>query len=373
MRIFITALSVALYFLTNPGAQLEAQPSETGHGNPEIEFPDIPGFRTLKCDFHMHTVFSDGNVWPGIRVEEALRDGLDAISITDHIEYRPHGEDIPQPDRNRPYQLALQAAENSDLMVISGAEINRSMPPGHLNAIFVKDANALVQKDVMDVLREAKRQGAFVFWNHPHWTKQKPDGVATLTGMHQRLLEEGLFSGVEICNATTYSDEVLEIAKENDLTILGNSDIHGMIDWQYNLSEGEHRPVTLVFASEKSEGSLREALQEQRTAVWFDNTLVGDEEYLVPLVEHSLAVTRFQGGQVETVLVENRSGADYILENQSEYTLHDHARVFILKAHGTTTIQVKTIEELERFELRFKVLNAFTSPDRHPLVSLEIN
>lgn len=23
----------------------------------EIEIPDIPGFYTLKCDFHMHTVF----------------------------------------------------------------------------------------------------------------------------------------------------------------------------------------------------------------------------------------------------------------------------------------------------------------------------
>lgn len=26
-----------------------------------INLPDIPGYVTLKCDFHMHTVFSDGN------------------------------------------------------------------------------------------------------------------------------------------------------------------------------------------------------------------------------------------------------------------------------------------------------------------------
>ena len=44
-----------------------------------IEFPDVPGYLTLKCDLHMHTVFSDGSVWPNIRVQEALRDGLDAI------------------------------------------------------------------------------------------------------------------------------------------------------------------------------------------------------------------------------------------------------------------------------------------------------
>jgi len=63
-----------------------------------IEFPDIPGYKTLKCDFHQHTVFSDGHVWPTIRVAEASEDGLDAIAITDHLEYQPYKEDIPHPD-----------------------------------------------------------------------------------------------------------------------------------------------------------------------------------------------------------------------------------------------------------------------------------
>ncbi len=53
-------------------------------------FPDIPGYETLICDFHMHTVFLDGLVWPTVRVSEAVEEGLDAISITDHIEYLPH-------------------------------------------------------------------------------------------------------------------------------------------------------------------------------------------------------------------------------------------------------------------------------------------
>ena len=30
----------------------------------KINFPDIPGYQTLKCDLHIHTVFSDGSVWP---------------------------------------------------------------------------------------------------------------------------------------------------------------------------------------------------------------------------------------------------------------------------------------------------------------------
>ena len=49
-----------------------------------ILVPEIDGYLTLKGDFHMHTVFSDGSVWPDTRVEEAWSDGLDAIAITDH-------------------------------------------------------------------------------------------------------------------------------------------------------------------------------------------------------------------------------------------------------------------------------------------------
>lgn len=51
----------------------------------EIRIPNILGYITLKCDFHMHTVFSDGKVWPTVRVDEAWREGLDAIALTDHI------------------------------------------------------------------------------------------------------------------------------------------------------------------------------------------------------------------------------------------------------------------------------------------------
>ena len=75
-----------------------------------LKFPNVPGYTVMKCDLHMHTVFSDGSVWPDIRVAEALMDGLDAISLTEHLEYQPHKNDIPHPDRNRSYELALKEA-----------------------------------------------------------------------------------------------------------------------------------------------------------------------------------------------------------------------------------------------------------------------
>ena len=95
----------------------------------EIRIPDILGYHTLKCDFHMHTVFSDGLVWPTVRVDEAWREGLDAICISDHIEYQPHKADIPT-NHNRPYEIALERAKKAGLLLIRGAEITRETPPG---------------------------------------------------------------------------------------------------------------------------------------------------------------------------------------------------------------------------------------------------
>jgi hypothetical protein len=52
----------------------------------ELQFPAPPGYQTLVCDFHMRTVFSDGYVWPTVRVGEAWCEGLKLTAITDHIE-----------------------------------------------------------------------------------------------------------------------------------------------------------------------------------------------------------------------------------------------------------------------------------------------
>ena len=45
------------------------------------------------------------------------------------------------------YEVAEQAARPYDLIVVNGAEITRFLPPGHSNAIFIKDANKLMIED----------------------------------------------------------------------------------------------------------------------------------------------------------------------------------------------------------------------------------
>jgi len=352
----------------------------------EIVFPDVPGFKTLKCDFHQHAIFSDGKVYPSIRVEEAIKDGLDAISITEHLEYQPHKVDIPHPDRNRAYQIALEtkkSMKDTTLIITNGSEITRKMPPGHSNAIFIKDANLLLKDSVIDVFREAKKQGAFIFWNHPHWKGQVNDGVAKLTDMHEQLIKEKLINGIEIVNEHIYSTEALEIALANNLTFIGASDVHGLIDWEYDVHKGGHRPITLVFAKEKSEEGIKAALFEGSTAIWFNNTLIGKQEFLQPLINASLEIKKAkylkanwsQHKKLLTILevtIQNNSDAEYILENTSDYLLHNNADIVTIASQHKTIIQVKTLDQKESINLSFNVLNAVIAPKKHAKIQIRI-
>ena len=340
----------------------------------KLKFPDIAGYKTLKCDFHQHTVFSDGSVWPDIRVQEALMDGLDAISLTEHLEYQPHKADIPHPDRNRSYDIAIKEAANHDLIIVKGSEITRKMPPGHNNAIFISDPNKLLVDDSIQVFRDAKKQGAFIFWNHPQWTPQRKDGMATLTDVHRLLIREKLLDGIEVVNGSMYSDEALQIALDNNLTIMGTTDIHKLVDWDFKIPQGGHRPLTLVFAKERNEESIKDALMNRRTVAVFKNLLIGRDEFLIPLIESSLKVTsaKYIGKyNVLGVEIENLSSVDITLQNQTGYTFHNNNDMITLKAGEKTTIEVKTIERKPEVSLKFLALSGVNAPNKHPSITLK--
>lgn len=349
---------------------------EHTHDYRKIVFPDIPGYHTLSTDLHMHTAFSDGSVWPNIRTEEAVRDDIDVIAITDHLEYQPHEEDIPNPDRNRSYNIAQESNPgDSDLIIINGSEITREMPPGHSNAIFVEDANKLLQDDFMVAFQEAKSQDAFVFWNHPHWTNHRKDGVARLSDLHKELIADGMLHGIEVVNMTTYSEEALQIALDYDLTILGTSDIHGLIDWEYDVHHGGHRPVTLVFSEERSKEGLKESLMNGKTVVWYDDFFIGKDPFIIPLIEASLELSEIEyisDTSVLNVKITNHSSSKYILRNDSEYTLHQQPDVLTIDPMSEKVLNIKTLDRIDSIELPFEVLNAVTAPDQHPQISFDI-
>lgn len=353
---------------------VNAQKHDHEH-NQKIDFPDVPGYLTLAADFHIHTVFSDGAVWPTVRVQEAIREGLDVIAMTDHLEYQPKKDDIPHPDRNRSFQIALDAAKNSNLMVINGSEITRSMPPGHTNAVFISDANPILTEDVEDAFQAAKDQDAFIFWNHPMWSAQRKDGVARLDPLHEKFIREGKLHGIEVINVKLYSDEALQIAIDNNLTIMGTSDIHGLTDWDFNIPHGGHRSVTLVFAEDRTQESVKAALKAGRTVVYANEGFIGLEEHMMPLMRESIKVksASYRGDtQILAVDIENVTHSDIIIKNESEYNLHEHTEIVVLKAQDTTRIQIKTLERKDQVTFPIMIMNATTAPDTHPVLELDV-
>lgn len=304
----------------------------------EIALPDIPGFLTLKCDFHMHTVFSDGVVWPTTRVDEAWEDGLDAISITDHIEGHP--KKLPG-QNHQAYEIALPVARAKNIILIRGGEISRGMPPGHLNAIFVTDVNALNVPDYMDAIGEAVRQGGFIMWNHPGWRRQQPDTTLWMAE-HEAIYQKGWMHGIEVFNEMEWYPEALQWALDKNLSIIGNSDIHDFYNKRYNRERFPIRPLTLVFARERTEESIREAMFARRTATLFFDKLVGKKEWIEPLVSRSIQVMQpflYQDGYIYFE-IKNHSDIEFTLRKQGvdESGLPDKT---ILPKRGTLVARVK--------------------------------
>ena len=399
MKIFLLGLLLAGSTVTYANAQPEQDARS-------IDFPDPEGYVTLVADLHTHTVFSDGDVWPTIRIEEATKDGIDVISFTEHLEYQPHIEDIPHPDRNRSFELGQLAVSNSDLMVIKGAEITRQIndalkTPGHINAVFIQDANKLYRYDASrkeealaqfrpqatthspadeynaitrlwpaeQAIQEANAQSAFVFWNHPAWFAQRPDGIATLENIHKQFIADGLLHGIEVVNMHWFSEAALQIALDNNLTILGTSDVHQLIDWDYEPHHGGHRPVTLILADTNTEASVKEALFARRTVVWFNDLLIGEERNVVPLLKASLTIASASYTPDTTILevtFRNVSDATFQLKNTSHYTFAEDDDYLVIPQHSETMIPVNVIERLSSVELEFEVLNAIVAPKTHP-------
>lgn len=319
-----------------------------------ISIPDIDGYKTLKCDFHMHTVYADAQVSPEGRVQEAWYDGLDVMAMTEHVGVHKTGIDFP--DRNVTNQKAMAEGKKWGMIVIPGVEITRAKPFGHMNFLFVKDANVFSEDrymaddngklledgqgriiNNMETLKEdiecAMEQECFILWNHPGW----PDKKCDMYDIHREMLAKGQINAVELCNHTEWYPKVLDWFDEFHIPMMANSDQHRPIAVDYG-----HvlRPMTLVFAKEYTMESVREAMFAGRMVAFFDQTLAGDATWLEQLVHHSLKVKVIDAkkGRVE---VTNTSDIRY------ETTYGSHMNPVVLYPHKAIIMTVKQGEKIE--------------------------
>jgi hypothetical protein len=319
-------------------------------------FPDIGGYQTLVCDFHTHTVFSDGEVWPTVRVHEAKREHIDVIAITDHIEYLPHRNDLPK-NLNRSYDIAKAVGDKKGILVIKGAEITRDTPPGHYNALFINDVNPLDDPNFLTQIKNANEQNAFVFWNHHTW---KGEGKGMWSDIQTTMHENHWLHGMEVANGKEYYPLAHKWCLDKDLTMLGNSDIHApSIDHKY--APDKHRSLTLVFSKERTKESVRKALDAGRTAVWYKNTLVGKEQYLRPLFKQIIKVSdvKKENGNI-TCTLSNSALIDLNMERKG---IHGPEKLTV-PARSSVSVTAKGAK------LNYSIKNFLTKPKQSLLVEI---
>jgi len=276
---------------------------------PDVGAPNGEQYKVLKGDFHMHSLFSDGHVMPKDRVLEAVDNGLDVISITDHIEYRPNiGSRAIQlaenDDHNRSYDFAKAEAATSNVILVRGTEITK--PMWHFNALFVQDINAIaaVVDDWEKMLAVSVEQGGFNFWNHPSWIDRAPDTppFGRKEGEPMRFhaeIEEartkGLLHGIEVFNGTSYYPIVLDWCNERDLVPVTVTDIH-QSDWNTYGNQNPLRPMSLILAKDRSYESVKEAFFAKRIVGWAANMVLGRAPWVEQLFKSSVEITKTASG-----------------------------------------------------------------------------
>ena len=332
--------------------------------------PQIKGYNVYKADLHTHTIFSDAQVSMPLRLAEAWRDGLDIYAVTEHAEYRPHEKTyvewmkgyLPEDakaenydvvrkaanekgimvDLNLPYRLAKSAAEKYGITVIPGIEVTRSPSKvGHFNALFIEDANSIYNPDPEQAIINARNQGAIIMHNHPGWTRKNLNMIE----FEQKVYDKGLIDGVEIMNGTEFYPKAIDRAKQYNLFMASNTDIHQTTAELYGVN-GEYRDMTLILAKDKSLESIREALEAKRTLAFSFGTIAGDEELLRELFLASVKVTPTQADEKRTYLqLENNSSIDFILRQEGANTmvLKRHSSILIRCSANNTMLTIENL------------------------------
>lgn len=370
----VCSLSAQHYYQDPVNSQMLRHGIRHSPARTEIVLPEVNGYNVYKADLHTHSVFSDGSVLPKFRVMEAWLDGLDIMAVTEHIEYRPFektftkylGKDTDKKhknaqdkvDLNSSVEEAKKEAVKWGITIIPGSEITRDgRTVGHFNALFTTDNNLIYDPDPLVAIRNAKKQGAVVMHNHPGWTRANID----YTEVERAAYDEGLIDGVEVMNGNEFYPGIIDRVRERGLFIAANTDVHSSTAIDYGQS-GCARPMTLIFAKDLSEESLREALTEDRTLAYGFNTVCGNEQLLKDFFAASVSLRLVRKADTygkPALMLTNNTSVPYYISRDGASPVH-------LPPFSTISIKAGEGQNV----LKFEVLNMFCSEKGHPVMEL---
>ena len=387
--------TVAIAASTTASAQLSAVRkifNKSRNQRNEIIIPKVNGYNVYKADLHTHTIYSDGEITPAMRVEEAWNDGLDIIAITDHMEarriergmYRYMKDYIREElrgevkaintnllnsgpdargvlvDFNIGYEEAKLKGDELGMMVIRGVEITRGKL-GDYNALFTTDNNKLYDPNLETTIRNARAQGAYIFHNHPQYSKETK---STMPEHCEDFYAKGLIDGIEIANNQSYYERLFNYCLEGGYSPFANSDAHNLTSIRYPGAGKEYfRNMTLILAKNCDEKSIRKALDEHRTIAYYANLLIGQESLLAELFRSSISVEVV--GETDKglrVKITNHSSLPYSIrwEGKRDGAVYGMSATVINVRKGTK-------------ELDITATNMFYGKGKSPKVSFKLN
>ena len=389
-RLFL-ALALVAFAITNAAAQKKIPETVNLLSNStrrvEIILPQVNGLNVYKADLHSHSIYSDADLTPEQRVQEAWLDGLDIFSMTDHVEYRRHEpnmlkflkgytdgkvqkpinynvirkaatEEGIKADLNLPTQLAQKAAKayGDAMLIIPGCEITREPKTiGHFNALFTTDNNAIYDVDPMQSLRNARKQGALITQNHPGWSRKN----CNITEFEQAAFDEGLIDGVEIMNGVSFYPKAMQRCIDKKLYMLACTDIHRLTS-TYRAC-GVFRTMTLIFAKENTLKSIRKALEKRMTLAYCAGNIAGEAKLLQDFFKASVSCK---------FLARGKKGASYALTNTTSigYKLRVGKSTLELPPFQTITITVGKDKDGKEKDVVFHVANMWEVGYKNPKI-----
>lgn len=350
--------------------------------------PQVDGLNCYTADLHTHTIYSDGELTPEERVKEAWCDGLDILAITDHIESRRQERNLLKflkgysPDKkgfepinvrvsrgkhadergivsdlNFSTELAREAVKNyPELTIIKGVELSREpVHKGHFCALFTQDNNIIYSRDDEQAIRNARAQGAIITHNHPGWERT----TCEMSEFQKKIYDAGLVDGVEITNGSSFYPDIVRRCVERKLYMASATDIHAATSNVYG-KHNFYRDMTLIFAKDKSEKSLRKALLSQKTLGYCGGKIIGEE---------SLLAKFFRASVKAQYIGTAKKGIRISLTNQTsfDYTLKYDGLEISLPAFQTVIATIKDEKAV------FTVENMIHIDYQHPIIELKLN
>ena len=374
--------------------------NEQKYRRTEIVIPKVNGFNCYKADLHVHTIYSDGEVTPRQRVREAWYDGLDILSLTDHLEARnyekyilkahaPHNPDGKAHkyyhagsvrltkegkdpgilcDLNATFDEAAEyvAKEGYPILLIKGCEISRNpLEQGHFNALFLTDIQGIYNIDTKETFRNVHKQGGIVIHNHPGYRRKTTEK----SDWQKEVYEEKLFDGVEVVNGSTFYPKMVRRCIEEKLIVVGGSDAHRPTSGQQK-DLGYFRTMTFIFAKELSEKSIKDAMLKRRTIAYSGGDLVGEQKWLEALLNAAIdcrKVSENGGKKGESHI--------YNLTNNSSLTfrLRRGKTIYVLEPFKSLTTAYDKGKNGKYGRPKFSVENMWHIDYQHPVVELELD